>query len=272
MRGRFIGLLLAMLPLSASGQVVPFVASPNDVVERMLKLARVSSSDIVYDLGCGDGRIVVAAAKEYGASGVGIDIDPLRIKEANYNAEQANVTDKVRFIVRDVFQSKFSDATVVYLYMLPTFNIQLRPRLLSELKPGTRIASYTFGIGDWQPDFTESTGTTGYDLYLWIVPAQIAGVWDCQLETPRGPRRAVLQLSQKYQQIAGSVTVNGIIYSLTDAKLLGDRLTFSLPLPGSALATKFTLTMSSSAPTTKPTTQPSANSRDLTSPGISGGR
>jgi SAM-dependent methyltransferase len=260
MRGRFsaIFIFLTMSAGFARGQVVPFVASPALVVDRMLEFAHVSSKDIVYDLGCGDGRIVVAAAKEYGATGVGIDIEPLRIKEANYNAEQAGVTDKVRFIVRDVFQSKFSDATVVYLYMLPTFNIKLRPRLLTELKPGTRIAAYTFGLGDWQPDFTESTGLGGYSIYLWIVPAQIAGVWDCQLQTPHGPRKAALRLSQKYQQIAGSVLINDTVYPLTDAKLIGDRLTFSLPLPGSLAPTKYTLTMST-APTTKPTTQPSGN-------------
>jgi hypothetical protein len=131
----------------------------------------------------------------------------------------------------------------------------LRPRLLSELKPGTRIAAYTFGLGDWPPDFIESTGLGGYNIYLWIVPAQVAGVWDCQLETPRGPRRAVLRLSQKYQQIAGSVMMNDTVYPLTDARLLGYQLTFSLPLPGSAIPTKFTLTMSST-PTTKPSTRP----------------
>ena len=141
--------------------------------------------------------------------------------------------------------------------MLPTFNIKLRPRLLTELKPGTRIAAYTFGIGDWLPDFTpESTGLGGYSIYLWIVPAQIAGVWDCQLQTPHGPRKATLRLSQKYQQIAGSVLIDDTVYPLTDAKLIGDQFTFSLPLPGSLTPTKYMLTMCDRrSHNRKPTTQ-----------------
>ncbi|HEY1686014.1 MAG TPA: class I SAM-dependent methyltransferase [Tepidisphaeraceae bacterium] len=250
--GKLISILILATTLPVFAQRVPYVSTPDNVVDRMLKLVHVSSKDKIYDLGCGDGRIVIAAAKQYGTTGVGIDIDPNRIAEADANARKAGVTDKVTFITRDVFASKFSDATVVYLYMLPAFNIRLRPRLLSELKPGTRIAAYTFGLGDWKPDVTESTGMSDYNIYVWIVPANVGGVWDCELKTPRGLRKAVLRLYQQYQQVTGSVIVEDAIYPMSDTKLVGDKLSFSLPLPGAAMPTKFTLNMSNSHPTTKP--------------------
>src|SRR5689334_10408822 len=130
---------------------VVFVPTPPDVVDAMLKLGKVSSSDVVYDLGCGDGRIVIAAAKTYGARGVGIDINPERIKEARANARTAGVEGLVRFEENDLFQADIREATVVTLFLLPTVNLKLRPRLLRELKPGTRIVSNTFDMGDWKP-------------------------------------------------------------------------------------------------------------------------
>jgi SAM-dependent methyltransferase len=147
---------------------VPYVPSPNPVVDGMLKLAGVKSSDTVYDLGCGDGRIVIAAAKTYGAKGVGVDINPERIEEARANAKSAKVEDKVRFEENDLFKANISSATVVTLYLLPDVNTRLKPKLLKELKPGTRIVSHSFDMADWKPEKEEIV--EGRHIYLWTVP------------------------------------------------------------------------------------------------------
>src|SRR5688572_33054288 len=151
---------------------VPYVPTPQSVVDAMLSLAAVNKDDVVYDLGCGDGRIVITAAKKYGARGVGIDIDPERIKEANASAKEAGVSDRVKFIEQDLFQTDFKEASVVTLYLLPDINLKLRPKLLSELKPGTRVVSHAFGLGDWDPIRTETidTGTGEHLVFYWVVP------------------------------------------------------------------------------------------------------
>jgi ubiquinone/menaquinone biosynthesis C-methylase UbiE len=147
---------------------VIFVPTDFQVVIAMLKLAEVSSKDIVYDLGCGDGRFVVTAARQFGARGVGVDIDPDRIQEARALANRTKANDKVRFIQGDLFETDISEATVVTLYLLTRLNLKLRPKLLKELKPGTRIVSHAFDMGDWQPEKTvEVAGTF---IYLWRVP------------------------------------------------------------------------------------------------------
>lgn len=146
----------------------PYVTSPPQIVGAMLDLAQVNSSDTVYDLGCGDGRIVISAAKKYGARGVGIDINPARIEEARANARSAGVTDRVSFEVNDVFDADIRNATVVALYLLPEANMRLRPRLARELKPGTRIVSHSFDLGDWKPD--KEKQVDGAHVYLWTVP------------------------------------------------------------------------------------------------------
>ena len=151
---------------------VPYEPSPPHVVRAMLELAGVGPGDVVYDLGSGDGRIVIAAAKDFGARGVGIDIDPARIAEANANAVRAGVTDRVKFIEGDLFQSDFSGATVVTLFLWPHINLKLRPQLVA-LKPGTRIVSYVHDMGDWKPDRTVKVhNESGRErpLYLWVVP------------------------------------------------------------------------------------------------------
>jgi len=137
------------------GLDVPYVPTPPDVVEKMLELGRVGSNDLLYDLGCGDGRIVVTAAKSRGARGVGIDIDPERIAEARANAKSAGVADQVEFRVGDLFASDFSPATVVTLYLLPQINVKLRPQLWRQLRVGTRVLSYEFDMGDWKPEHIE---------------------------------------------------------------------------------------------------------------------
>jgi SAM-dependent methyltransferase len=152
---------------------VPYVPTPEKVVEEMLRLANVGKGDVVYDLGCGDGRIVITAALKYGARGVGVDIDPERIKESNENARKAGVADRVKFLQQDLFETDFREATVVTLYLLPDVNLRLRPKLLRELKPGTRIVSHAFDMGDWKPE--KVVKVPGEDrertIYFWVTPA-----------------------------------------------------------------------------------------------------
>ena len=157
---------------------VPYVPTTERAVEAMLKLAEVKSTDIVYDLGCGDGRIVIAAAKKYGARGAGIDINPQRIIEAKANAKKAGVENLVRFEENDLFLADFREATVVTLFLLPNINLKLLPKLLEQLKPGTRVVSNTFDMGDWKAvkefavDDDPNDEDTGLSkrLYLWIIP------------------------------------------------------------------------------------------------------
>ena len=147
---------------------VIYVPTPPEVVEAMLKVANVKAGDVVYDLGCGDGRIVVTAAQKYGARGVGIDIDPQRIKEANENVQKAGVGDRVKIMQADLFETSLSEATVVTLYLLPSLNVKLMPKLMKELKPGTRIVSHAFDMGDWKPE--QTINVDGRTVYYWTIP------------------------------------------------------------------------------------------------------
>jgi SAM-dependent methyltransferase len=155
---------------------VPYVPTPPEVVQRMIQLGGVKAGDVLYDLGCGDGRIVIEAVKTPGVRGVCVDIDPERIAESKRNAEAAGVADRIRFVEGDLFKVPFSDATVMTLYLMPDVNMRLRPRLLSELKPGTRIVSHAFDMGDWKPEervVVELSPST-YVLYRWTIPAKKA--------------------------------------------------------------------------------------------------
>lgn len=152
---------------------VPYVPTPQNVVDEMLKLAKVTKDDVVYDLGCGDGRLVITAVKKFNAKrGFGVDIDPQRITESNANAKAAGVADRVEFAVQDLFQTDLRDATVVTLYLLPEVNLRLRPKLLSELRPGTRVVSHSFDMGDWTPEKTITVQPGGQILHLWTIPAK----------------------------------------------------------------------------------------------------
>jgi protein-L-isoaspartate O-methyltransferase len=164
-------MVAAQSPARATDRsLAPFVASPADVVERMLSLAKVGPDDVVYDLGSGDGRIVIAAAQKFGARGVGVEIDPRLVNEAEANARTAGVQGRVKFILDDALKVDVSDATVVTLYLLSASNVKLRPMLTKQLRPGTRIVAHSFGIGDWEPDvvdnFRDAAGTAR-TLYLW---------------------------------------------------------------------------------------------------------
>jgi SAM-dependent methyltransferase len=170
--GLAVTCLVPPTPSAATGSGefpdVPYVATPEGVVAEMLELARVGPGDVVYDLGSGDGRIVIAAARRYGARGVGIEIDPERVREAAENAEQAGVAPRVRFVEGDLFAAEIGEATVVTLYLLPEVNRRLLPRLLAELRPGTRIVSYRYGLGDWAP--AKTVQASRGSLHLWVVP------------------------------------------------------------------------------------------------------
>jgi tRNA G37 N-methylase Trm5 len=156
---------------------VPYVPTPDNVVEMMLKLANIQPGDVLYDLGSGDGRIVINAAKRFGIRGVGIDINPERIKQANENAKRAGVTDKVTFRNNDLFQEDIHEATVVTLYLLPSVNLKLRPKLFQELKPGTRIISHDFDMGDWKPE--QRVEIDNHRIFTWTIPER----------APQEPRR-----------------------------------------------------------------------------------
>jgi len=206
---------------------VPYVPTPQPVVDRMLEMADVKKDDIVYDLGCGDGRMVVTAAKKYGAKGVGVDIDPQRIKESNDNAKSAGVTDKVKFEIKDLFTMEFKDANVLAMYLLPAVNLKLRPKILDGMKPGSRIVSHSFNMDDWKPDGQDEVDSS--TIYFWVVPAKVEGTWQAMLKPDGGQeQQATLNLKQNFQEVTGTASVGGKDLELTDGKLNGQTLTFTL--------------------------------------------
>ncbi|MFB2880003.1 methyltransferase domain-containing protein [Floridanema aerugineum] len=154
---------------------VPFVPTPEVVVAEMLKQAKVTKQDVLYDLGSGDGRIVITAAQKFGARGVGIDIDPELVKKSQQNAQKAGVANRVKFLQQDLFKTDLSEATVVTLYLLPDINLKLRPKLLSELKPGTRVVSHNYDMGEWKPETVVKVKGPVYEhtVYSWVVPKEI---------------------------------------------------------------------------------------------------
>lgn len=162
----------ALAPPALRAPDVRYEPTPMDVVRAMLRLANVNAGDVVYDLGCGDGRIVISAAREFGALGICVDIDPLRIAESQENARQARVTDRIRFLNEDLLAARIDDATVVMLFLSPKLNLAVRPKLLRELKPGTRIVSHWHDMGDWKPQRTERVRSGGRErpIYLWTIP------------------------------------------------------------------------------------------------------
>lgn len=215
---------------------VPFVPTDESVVEAMLKLGAVGPKDVLYDLGSGDGRILITAARDRDTRGIGVEIDPLRIADAMEEAGWAGVECLVDFIEEDIFSADFSEATVVTLYLLESVNLQLRPQLLSQLRPGSRIISHAFDMGDWKPD--DWLELSGVNIYKWIVPAQVAGVWEW--ERPDGkPYR--IELQQKYQDVTGSVWLADKKAHLESAELSGGRLKLKLRGDEATALDNFTL-------------------------------
>ena len=202
---------------------VPYVPTPHVVVEEMLRLAEVKPDDFVMDLGSGDGRILIAAVRKFGARGVGVDLDPDRIAESVYNAQLYGVSDRVAFHRADLFKFDIGEATVITMYLLPSVNMKLRPRLLRELKPGTRIVSHDFDMEDWLPD---QKSTIRKNVFLWIVPADVAGGWRTTIALPAGNRSYAIEIKQKFQEIDGLARYDKKVAGLWNARLTGDRISF----------------------------------------------
>lgn len=221
---------------------VPYVPTPEAVVMEMLKIAHVGKNDVLYDLGCGDGRIIITAAKEFGCRGVGIDIDPQRIRESQANAIEAGVSDKVKFIQMDLFEAKISEATVVTLYLLSEVNLRLRPKLLRELSPGTRVVSHEFTMGEWDSDATTSVKADDYwqvypedewsthNVYLWIIPGNVTGTWNLTIPNISEMNNLSLQFDQEFQAVRGKAVEGSrsIPVFIKDGKINGNILQFTL--------------------------------------------
>jgi len=213
------------------GYDVPFVPTPLEVVDEMLRLADIRVGDVLCDLGCGDGRIVIAAAKRFGIRAVGIDIDPLRIAESNANAAKEGVSSKVRFVQQDLFEADFREATVVTMYLLTSVNLRLRPKLLTDLKPGTRLVSHSFDMGDWLPDTTTVVRLSQDNergVHFWIVPANASGVWEWDLADGPTKRHFRFEAAQRFQALSGPVTSDGRQLGVYELKLAGDIISFVL--------------------------------------------
>ena len=204
---------------------VPYEPSSEEVVTAMLDIARVGDTDVVYDLGCGDGRIVIAAAQKKGARGVGVDLDPERIKESLENARKADVTDRVQFFQQDLFKTDIGKATVVMLYLWPEVNLKLRPKLLRELKPGTRVVSHSHDMESWEADQT-MTASEGHRVRLWVIPANVTGTWEWSM--PGEKERYALKLSQQFQKVSGTFQSGPDETPVKSFELRGDRLQFTV--------------------------------------------
>lgn len=200
----------------------PYLPSTSVAVDEMLRLADVTPGDLVVDLGSGDGRMVISAARDYGARGLGIELDPNLVTESRENARKAGVAERVTFRQGDVLVSDYRDATVVTLYLLPNLVEKLKPRLL-ELKPGTRIVAHDYGFSDWKPDRQVVISKT-YMLY--VVPARVGGKWRLQAALPNGVRDYEFNIEQKYQEVRGGMRIQGGYLPAFEARLEGDRISF----------------------------------------------
>jgi hypothetical protein len=218
---------------------VHFVPTDMRVVRAMLQVTHVGPEDLVYDLGCGDGRIVILAVKAHGAHGVCIDIDSIRIKDSRKNADTAGVAKRIDFRQADLFQTDLHKATVVTLYLLPALNERLRPKLFHELRPGTRVVSNSFDMGDWKPDSTLEVKTPGgfsTYAYYWVIPADVAGTWKLSVSGgdsagAEGAHAYQLRLEQKYQQVMGKAVAGRYTLRLVDPRIRGKQLSFTLEDP-----------------------------------------
>ena len=201
------------IPTAAHADEVPYVTTPTGVVDAMLSIAKVGENDYLFDLGSGDGRIVIAAAKQFHARGVGIEYDGTLVAQSRENASREGVSDRVEFLQQDIFASDFRNATVVTMYLLPEINLDLRPQILFELRPGTRVVSHDWDMGEWEPDDRRVIPTsekavsplTESRVYLWIVPARVAGYWRGSLVGPDGEDPVVIEFAQRYQNASANV-------------------------------------------------------------------
>src|ERR687888_2656155 len=228
---RALALAFLLIPFAATaqkfepqvgqaGKDVIWVPTPEEVVERMLTMAQVGPNDYVVDLGSGDGRTVIMAAKKFGAKSLGVEYNPDMVKLSQDNAQKAGVAERAQFRRADIFATDFSQATVITLYLLPALNMKLRPTILA-MKPGTRVASHSFTMEDWEAD--EISTLDGRRAYFWIVPANVMGTWS--LDT--GGQKAEISLEQTFQKINGTVSLGGIQAGLREARMRGPHISFA---------------------------------------------
>jgi hypothetical protein len=219
------------------GNVI-YVPTPQVVVEAMLKMAKVGASDYVIDLGSGDGRIVITAAKKHGARGFGVDLDTYLLKIANDNAKKEGVADRARFFEQNLFETDLSQATVITSYLLPSMNEELRPKLLA-LKPGTRVVAHDYAMGEWDPDDSDTlivpekaVGDPGKSyIFFWIVPARVAGSWESQIMTGGRPATWHFNFLQNFQLVHGTARVGDRDVKLPQFRLAGEQLAFKVEVP-----------------------------------------
>jgi hypothetical protein len=229
------GLARAQTPPPAPGTFVPqvgqagkdviWVPTPDALVDRMLKMARVGPDDFVVDLGSGDGKIVIAAARNFKARALGVEYNPDMVALSQRNAKAANVAERASFVQGDIFKHDFSMASVVTMYLLPGLNMKLRPILL-KMQPGTRLVTHQFTFGSWEPD--DSSTVDGRPGYLWVVPAAVGGGWSLTTTDSRGTSEMQAQMTQVFQQVNGSVKMGAIEGRMRGMRLNGDRIAFDL--------------------------------------------
>jgi protein-L-isoaspartate O-methyltransferase len=234
------GAALAVCPVSAQDfGDTPYVQTPQNVVDRMLQVAKVGPADYVIDLGSGDGRMVITAARKYGARGFGVDLDRRLVELANKRAAAAGVADRAVFYERDLYETDLTAASVVTIYLLPEVNLMVRPKLLATLKPGTRVVAHDYDMGEWKPDeqlvMDAPDKPVGRDkkskVFYWVVPANAAGKWRWELPVSGRPAVFMLSLAQNFQTISGDVNVDGSAWPLENAHLRGEEIGFTVNDP-----------------------------------------
>jgi hypothetical protein len=203
---------------------IPYVPTPQYIVERMLELAEVNDRDYLIDLGSGDGRIPITAAHRHGARALGVEIKPELVSLADRRAAEAGVSAMVNFRLQDLYKTPIAEASVITLYLPPSVNLKLRPRLLNELRPGARVVSQSYNMGAWHAD--ARLDVRGIEIYLWIVPARVGGSWDVRI----GAHEFSLAIEQQFQEIKGTAAIGGRAIALREATLRGDRIEFTLDL------------------------------------------
>ena len=241
---RLVLLAAGLLAASAAAQDwgdTPYVQTPQNVVDRMLEIAQIKRDDYVIDLGSGDGRMVITAAKRYGARGFGVDLDRRLVALSNRNAKTAGVADRAEFFQRDLHQTDFSRASVLSIYLLPEVNLMIRGRILATLRPGSRVVSHDYNMGSWPPDYQTEMAAPGKTVgigerskvFFWVVPGRAAGRWRWELAPGGKPVAFELVLQQNFQVLEGTLTEAGQRTGIRDGKLTGEAIAFSATLDGS---------------------------------------
>jgi len=206
-----------------AGKDVIWVPTPPELVEKMLQMARITPNDFVIDLGSGDGRIAIAAAQKFGARSMGVEYNPDMVALSNREAQRQGVADKVKFVKADIFETDFSQATIITMYLLPDLNLKLQPKILDQ-KPGTRVVSHQFNMGEWQPD--ETANIDNRLAHLWIVPAKAGGTWSLRIDDKAQERPLVIR--QSFQMLSVQVNSGNATLAFTDGRVRGDEVSFAI--------------------------------------------